>query len=344
MSISDGIGHNRTDYVSAFGVWCVYATAETLLLPAFAPEDWHVDLDAQSVFVLFYQTAFAFVIAFPLADAKLPRHQYVAFTTLALGLLAASSIILEFAIDPLLFGSSAIPAAGYLRMVEGGVIVILLTIVRLLAHRRRNERRLAELQKANTEAELQYLKGQINPHVLFNALNNIYSHALHKSDETPELILKLADMLRYMIYDCAGDEVALEREVAFLSDYVDVQKLALDGRGVVSFECDGALEGKKIAPFLLIPFVENCFKHSLDTQVDSIGIDINLRTKDGRLHLNCSNTFDPDARKTHDNATIGIGLTNVRRRLQLLFGEDFILETAPSDVTFHASLQVPVRA
>ena len=334
---------HRSDYILAVVVLAVYASADMVFLPMLAPEDWRLTISARSFFVLCYQAAIALAIAFPLADAHLPRQRYWTFTAQALGVLAASSALLEFVLEPVFFGGRAIAAAGYLRMVEGGTITLLLTAARLLVNRRRNERRLAELHQAKTEAELQYLKGQMNPHVLFNALNNIYSYALHKSEETPDLILKLADMLRYMIYDCAGDDVALRREMSFLSDYVEIQKLALDGRGEVTFQTHGSIDGKCIPPFLLIPFVENCFKHSLNTQADDIRIEIDLEATDGRIHMTCSNTFDPTARKERAEPSPGIGLPNVRRRLELLFGDNFMLEAAAHGAEFHVDLNVPAQ-
>ncbi len=335
---------DRADYVLALAVLAVYAGADMVVLPALAPADWDFNISAQSLFVSCFQAAIALGIAFPLADALLSRQRYGTFTALAIGLLAASSALLEFVLEPTFFGAPAFAAAGYISMVEGGTIALLLTAARLLTNRQRNERRLAELKKAKTEAELQYLKGQINPHVLFNALNNIYSHALHKSDKTPDLILKLADMLRYMIYDCADDEVALRREISFLSDYVDIQKLALDGRGAVIFQSHGAIEGKRIPPFLLIPFVENCFKHSVDTQADNVKIEIGVEATDERVRMTCSNTFDPTARKKPLKPDPGIGLPNVRRRLQLLFGDDFTLSAKAQGPEFHVDLSLPAHA
>ncbi len=333
----------RSDYWLILFAWLLYVAAETLLFPVFAPAEWGVPLNAQGLFSPSYYALVALFIAFPLSNRLLTRQSYTGFAVSALLVLAASSLVLECVLEPLLFGSKIIFAATYLSFIEGATITLLFTALRLMANRRRNERRIIELQRANAEAELQYLKGQINPHVLFNALNNIYSHALHKSDNTPDLILKLADMLRYMIYDCDGDRVPLEKEVRFLSDYVDIQKLALDERGSVGYRFHGCAKGKHIAPFLLIPFVENCFKHSLDTMERSMLINIDLTASEGRLHLACSNSFDDAALRPPAKQDSGIGLANARRRLELLFGSDFELSAYPRDGVFHVSLDVPVQ-
>ncbi len=332
----------RSDYWLILVAWLLYVAAETLFFPFFAPAEWGVPLDAQALFSPSYYALIALFIAFPLANRLLTRQSYSGFAVTALLVLAASSVALECVLEPLLFGSKIILAATYLSFIEGATITLLFTALRLMTNRRRNEHRIMELQKASAEAELQYLKGQINPHVLFNALNNIYSHALHNSEKTPDLILKLADMLRYMIYDCDGDRVPLEKEVSFLSDYVEIQKLALEGRGSVDYCFHGTAEGKHIAPFLLIPFVENCFKHSLDTMERSMLINIELKAADGRVQLACSNSFDEAAHRPPARQDSGIGLANARRRLELLFGDNFKLDAYPRDGVFHVSLDVPV--
>ena len=333
-----------SEYWLVLVAWSVYAAAETLFFPVFAPEDWGIQLEAKSVFVSLYQAVIAFVIAFPLADAQLKKQRYAAFIAISLAILTASSLLFEFVIDPLFFGGKLIPAATYLHLVESTTIALLFVAVRLLANRRRSERRLIELEKANIEAELQYLKAQMNPHFLFNALNNIYSHALDKSKKTPDLILKLADMLRYMIYDCADNEVSLEKEIAFLSDYIGIQRMALEGRGSVDFQLKGEVEGKRIAPFLLIPFVENCFKHSLDGLERGIDIKIVLDASQGRLQLDCSNIFDPQFNNKAAFESAGIGLANVKRRLQLLFEDDFELSASAQGQRYCVMLNVPVQS
>ncbi len=333
----------RSDHWQILLAWLLYAAAETLFLPVFAPAHWQVSLNAQALFAPSYHALVALAIAFPLSNRLLSAQRYAAFAFAALLVLLMSSVALEFLLEPLLFGRKVIFAAAYLSFAEGTTVALLFVALRLLASRRRNERRIAELQQANVEAELHYLKGQINPHVLFNALNNIYSHALHKSEQTPDLILKLADMLRYMTYDCGGDKVPLEKEVSFLSDYVGIQKLALEGRGSVDYSFHGSATDKHIAPFLLIPFIENCFKHSLDTMERSMRINIDLTADNGRLRLVCSNSFDESAPRPAGGHDSGIGLSNARRRLELLFGDNFELDTYPLDGVFHVNLDVPVQ-
>lgn len=344
MSVLVGESADRSELFLVFIVWCVFAAFETLLFPMLAPAHWHVPLNARTLFESLLGAVVAFSIAFPLANRQLAKQRHAAFALWALAILAFTSFFAELVLEPLFFEGSPILIAGYPQMVETGTIALLLTAVRLLIHRRRNERRLTELQQANVEAELRYLKAQMNPHVLFNALNNIYSHALHGSEQTPTLILKLADMLRYVIYDCSGDDVTLEREVDFISDYIEIQKLAVHGRGTVHFQCSGQLFGKRIAPFLLIPFIENCFKHSLDTQEDNITIEIGLEATDEHLRLDCLNSFDLSALSHRARSACGVGLANVRRRLELLLGDDFTLITTPGDDQYRVQLSIPLQS
>ncbi|MEO1242512.1 MAG: histidine kinase [Pseudomonadota bacterium] len=334
----------RSEYWLVLLIWGVYATTELLLFPAFAPVSWSININGQSVFVLLYQAVIALLIAFPVADALLSQQRYIAFAGVTLGVLAASSLLLEFFLDPLLFGSRIIPAATYITILEAAGVTLLLTAVRLLLNRYQTEQRLAILQRANAEAELENLRGQINPHFLFNALNNIYSHALHHSDKTPNLILKLSDMLRYTTYDCSDETVPIEKEIAFLSDYLEIQKMALNGRGMASFNVNGDATGKRISPFLLIPFVENCFKHSLDTMDNGIDIQIMLEFVDGRVRLSCSNTFCPATEIERKNKSNGLGEANVLRRLQLLFNDDFTFHKSVDCDRYRITLELPIQS
>ncbi|MDJ0979172.1 MAG: sensor histidine kinase [Erythrobacter sp.] len=335
---------SRNEWLILLSVWLSFVLIQNLVYPLLAPSIWGIPINLKSAIEALYQGAIAFFIAFPVANRQLAKQRYTAFGLQAIALLFAGAFAFEFLVDPLVFGGRTILATVWPQTLETGTAALLLTAIRLLFQRQRSERRFAELQKAKIESELQYLKAQINPHVLFNALNNIYSHALHKSERTPTLILKLGDMLRYMIYDCADDEVDLERELEFISDYVEIQKLAVAGRGAVAFETRGDMSGERIPPFLLIPFVENCFKHCLDTQAEDIAITIGIEAANGRLTLDCVNSFDLASVKDRSPRVSGVGLANVRRRLELLMKGDFALEVGPGDKEYRVHLDIPVGA
>ncbi|MCA8829755.1 sensor histidine kinase [Hymenobacter pini] len=179
------------------------------------------------------------------------------------------------------------------------------------------ERARQELANKQLTAELAFLKSQVSPHFLFNTLNNIYSLAHLKSDDTPEAILKLSQLMRYMLYESDAARVPLAREVEYLRNYMDLQRLRLDEEQVhIRLTVDGPLDGALIEPMLLIPFVENAFKHGVSAREFSrIAVDVLVR--EGRLLFTVQNSRFAST-GTHDPNS-GIGLPNVRQRLNLLY-------------------------
>ena len=131
-----------------------------------------------------------------------------------------------------------------------------------------NQKRQSEREKIYLQTELNFLKTQINPHFFFNTLNNLYSLALNRSEQTPDVILKLSHLMSYMLYESNEARVSLEKEVNYLQDYVDLEKLRFGQRLTIRFEIEGNMEGVLIPPMILILFVENCFKHGLKDNID----------------------------------------------------------------------------
>jgi len=182
------------------------------------------------------------------------------------------------------------------------------------------QQKQSELEQLNTamaESRMQFLKSQINPHFLFNNLNNLYAYALEESPKTPTIILKLSSLLRYMLYDCQEKLVLVEKEINSLQDFIHLQELQIEDRGDIQFTTSGQTSNWKIAPLILIVFIENCFKHSTSSQTDNIQIDIDLAIQGAQLIMNCSNTFSPTTNT--QKLTKGIGLKNVKDRLALLY-------------------------
>lgn len=176
--------------------------------------------------------------------------------------------------------------------------------------------KIMELESQKTASELKTLRAQIHPHFLFNSLNTIYSEALKKSEKAPGLILKLSDMLRYVVDKMEADKVSLDKEVEYLKDFVDLHKERLNEPEKVSFHADGEFEDVDIAPLLLITFVENCFKHSDLTEERSF-ISIELKLAGKELKMRCANTIFKD--KAGSKAKPGTGIKNALRRLELVY-------------------------
>jgi two-component system LytT family sensor kinase len=196
------------------------------------------------------------------------------------------------------------------------------------------KRKEAENEKLFTELNL--LKSQINPHFFFNTLNNIYSLAIQKSEKTPEAIVKLSELMRYIIYDTDKDKVPLSKEVDYIRNYIELEKLRLKDNAEIRFVVDGNPAEKLIEPLLLLPFIENAFKHGTGFQPYS-GISIRISIEDSHLTLLVENPVrivaeNPEERKQ------GIGRINAERRLQLLYNKNYTLETTVSEGIFRVNL------
>lgn len=185
---------------------------------------------------------------------------------------------------------------------------------------------LDQLHREKVNSELQFLKSQLNPHFLFNNLNNLYSYAQEQSPKTGEIIMQLSAILRYMLYESRENLVPLQKELQYLEDFVQLQELQMEDRGQVTFQIVGDATGLQIAPLILITFVENCFKHSMIGQAGDIDIQIRATIQDQQLHFYCRNTFVETDNKSNQYLSRGIGLENVRKRLQLLYPNQFELE------------------
>ena len=180
------------------------------------------------------------------------------------------------------------------------------------------QREVEQLQTSVKESELQFLKSQINPHFLFNNLNNLYSYAIERSPKTPSIILELSSVLRYMLYDCKEDFVALSKEIEHLKNFTQLNELQIEERGEVNFTTENIDSGYRIAPLILTVFIENAFKHSTASQSKDIFIDIVIRVTDGgMLEFECKNSFQ--SLGNTENISTGIGLQNVKKRLHLLY-------------------------
>ena len=239
------------------------------------------------------------------------RHRFWLFGAANVVLIAVSNLHL--------FGNnlSNLPdyfRAGYTSLMIVTLLLCLMAIgIALSIHymMRRSERKQKEV-----EAELAWLKNQINPHFLFNTLNNISSLAQIDGDGTQEAIMQLSDLLRYAMYETNKPKVPLEGEVEFMRNYVELMKLRYNEMTTVSARFDITDAQSEVAPLLFISLIENAFKHGIDSNAPAT-IDISLEQQDGTLVFNCDNTNNP--KPTKDRSGSGIGLENTRRRLNLLY-------------------------
>jgi LytS/YehU family sensor histidine kinase len=198
-----------------------------------------------------------------------------------------------------------------------------------------NERIQRDLENQRLSAELAFLKSQINPHFLFNSLNSIYSLAYQQSENTPGAILKLSEIMRYMLYECNDNKVDLSKELQYLQNYIDLQKIRFGNKAYIDFKLEGKVGNQQIVPLLLIAFIENAFKHGIAN--DSLSpINMVITVDEQYLHFFIQN-------RKHSNNTDamgGIGLNNVKRRLDLLYKGKYNLEIRDEIDTYTCELSL----
>ncbi len=197
-----------------------------------------------------------------------------------------------------------------------------------------------ELQTQTMQSELKFLKSQINPHFLFNTLNNLYALTLKKSDDAPEIVLKLSEMMRYMLYECNEPFVPLYKEVTYMRNYLDLERLRQHGQIDLKFAVSGDIDHQKIAPLLLIPFIENSFKHGLSNQINHGWVRIKLNVDDDLLEFSIENSKVASQPKLTHRKSGGIGLVNVRRRLNLLYADQYELKIRNEPNRYHVMLKL----
>ena len=228
---------------------------------------------------------------------------------------------------------------------SGNIAVFLLVFVfstglKVINQWLRSEQRNKEIANEKLKAELSFLKAQINPHFLFNTLNNIYALASAQSEHTATAVMKLSSIMRYVLTEARNDMVPLEKEILFTSHYIELQKMRLTDKTIINFEIKGDPIGRQIAPLLLLPFVENAFKYGVSTrELSPIRIELEIN-KEWLYFRICNHKHINTSLKVTDNT--GIGISNTRRRLDLYYEDRYQLDIDDKTGEFSVHLKIPV--
>lgn len=196
-------------------------------------------------------------------------------------------------------------------------------------------------QKAHEQhmqSELKYLKSQINPHFLFNSLNCIYALTITNDEKASDSVLKLSEMLRYVIDDCAQDEVPISKEINYIHNYIDFQRIRMEHERDIRFDTQVEDHTFPIPPMIFQPMIENCFKHSRIVDQPNSFVHIELKQKSGLLSFVAENSIPVHAHKLSDDERMGIGLQNVEQRLQLIFGDRITFKKEENEQKFRIEL------
>ncbi len=199
-------------------------------------------------------------------------------------------------------------------------------------------RKETENEKLNTE--LSFLKSQVNPHFFFNTLNNIYSLAVVRSEKTAPAVMKLSSIMRYILTETQRDLVPLQNEVDFTNNFIDLQKVRLTDKVTLDFSTEGPTDNLLVAPLLFIPFVENSFKYGVSTKEAST-INIKIRTEGNTIHFSAVNYIVPSENNLTENT--GIGINNVKRRLELMYPGKHKLTSFEKDNYYHVYLEIETQ-
>jgi len=295
---------------------------------------------------LLFITADYYITIYFIVPWFLKRKKYLLFVLLTIVLIAVSALLRALVARQMglhVFTDSPVPAFSRLflnSLVNIFVWVELFIIGKMIADRIYNQQQLALLEKERMKHELDFLKAQINPHALFNSLNSIYGH-IDKSNQTARnILLKFSDILRYQLYDCSEDKISLEKEVEYIRNYISFQQIRKDENLEVNVEVEGELYKHNIAPLLLVVFIENAFKFVSSFTERENKIDIRLSVCGDLFTFYVYNTTE----YRESTATLlnqhGIGIVNLKRRLELLYPDSHEIEFKREGNDYHATLKL----
>jgi two-component system, LytTR family, sensor kinase len=231
----------------------------------------------------------------------------------------------------------------YMRLIGIYAVVFFASIIKLIKNWYNIQTRNQELQKEKLEAELNFLKSQVHPHFLFNTLNNLYALTLKKSEKSPEIVLKLSEILDYMLYESKEGNTILDKEIKLIKNYITLEELRFGNRLKINIDINGNTTRLKIAPLILFPFVENSFKHGVSKTNESAEIEIKINVEENILLFEVKNSKPKSIIKNEVQKGNGIGLQNITKRLNLLYKDSHWLEIKDTSESYYVKLKIDLR-
>ncbi|MFL5789507.1 MAG: sensor histidine kinase [Flavisolibacter sp.] len=290
-----------------------------------------------------------YVANYVLVPYLLYRKKYLLFALAFIAMILISSISKMYILGRLLNNPELLSLGGNLKariydnVIPHFFLVIAGVSIKLLLDYTRIQKRLAEVAKEKAEAELNFLRSQLNPHFLFNSLNSVYFLIDKQNDEARKALHKFSEMLRYQLYEMKDEKITIEKEISFIRDYIDLQQLRRYGQCKVVMNVDDSVKDFHIQPLLLIPFVENSFKHlSHYNNGKANEIDIDIARRKQEVEFSIKNTTE-QSNKVERSSNGGIGLGNVKRRLELLYPQKHMLHIYEDDGWFNVQLKVKIE-
>lgn len=323
--------------------WLLY----TLFWVIVSGSSTHISQILKSLIVVFFHAVTAYFNIYVLVPLLLQKQKYLSYSLS----LILSITLTSFPLVIVIYYSDPEPDSSIwdlwsqkffvFHFITTSYAVAITLMLRLLLQWYEREREKTELLRLSTETELKFLKAQINPHFLFNCLNSIYALTLKKSDDAPQIVLKLSDMLRYILYEAGNEKVTVDKEINYLRNYLELEQIRLGNRGEIIFEHTTDSEDYLIEPMLLMPFVENSFKHGLNMKATDGWVKILLQISNGKLHFSISNNKGAKNYVT-GNEVGGIGIENVKKRLEMLYKGSHELQVVDGDNVYEVTLNLEI--
>ncbi len=307
LALMEPLVNSFSFFWNAAAMWPLLLLINTIMLPAY----------------IFYAVLIVPKFLFKNRHAHFTLISIAFFFIMLLLAFAVYSLILNFDLSPAAVGYFSF---SYVTIARAAVwIVINMSLAAAIAFikKERDETDIiAGLQKDNSTYKVKYLRAQLNPHFLFNTLNSIYSLCLQKSDKAPDVVVKLSDLMRYLIYDCEQEKISLDKEIEFIRNYIEIEKIRF--KADVRFTVEGDTKDILIEPFLFISFIENGFKHAFDTSFTEPFIFITIKVEEHQVVLNVINNTSIDL-ETQAKRMAGKGLSNSKNLLELLYPSSYAL-------------------
>jgi two-component system, LytTR family, sensor histidine kinase AlgZ len=312
--------------------WCIYLSFNIYQASFFSQQrgyDWSKGLMFTGV-----QFAFTFLVAYLNYFLFLPRFlKHKKFWRYLLEFIVPFAVLVALRVYLQRYMVTDSPRAeffySHMYILQVAAITLFITVfvgmLRFAVDWFELEARKREIENEKLYAELNFLRAQINPHFLFNTLNNLYYLAYSKSDNTTEVISRLSQMMRYMIYESNHEKVLLSKEIEYMQNYISLEQLRLNNEVPIDFKIEGETENIWIAPLILITFLENAFKHGVNGKASEAWVNILVRLQGKHLTYRVENSKLPAARDTKEGKS-GIGLQNVKRRLELSYPGQYTLK------------------
>lgn len=225
-------------------------------------------------------------------------------------------------------------------MLETNFMVGLAVVIKFLKIWFDQQQEKYEMEKKHLESELNVLKAQLHPHFLFNTMNNLYALSLEKSSLTSKGIAKISDLLRSVLYECNDPEISLAKEIRLIKNYIDLEKMRYGSRLDVNFRIKGEVEHFMIAPMILFTFVENSFKHGSSNDAENPYIDIDLLLRGKEIRFKAENSKPQKTVQRKENKTGGLGLVNVKKRLEIIYPGKYELNYCDKDSSYIVDLRI----